>query len=75
MSTAGKKNAMQDAVRNARTGLPMREVRLLVPDVRHPDVIARTKAAIAALDPEDELESMLWIEAVTAPDHEDSDVE
>ncbi len=55
---------MQDAVRDTRTGLPMREVGLLVPDARHPDVIAQTRAAIAALDPEDEEEAMRWIKAV-----------
>lgn len=75
MSTAGKKKSMQNAVRDTRTRLPMREVRLLVPDARHPDVIAQTRAAIAALDLEDEEEAMRWIEAVTALDHEDSDVE
>jgi hypothetical protein len=65
MSTAGKKKATQDVIKDERTGLPMREVRLLVPDARHPDVIERTKAAVAALDPEDEREAMRWIDAVS----------
>jgi hypothetical protein len=65
MSTAGKKKAMQDISKDESSGLRMREVRLLIPDERHPEVIARTKAAIAALDPEDEREAMRWIEAVS----------
>ena len=67
MPTARKKRV----VRDERTGLPMREVRLWVPDAGHPEVRARIKAAIAALDPEDEREAMRWIEAVSIFDNDD----
>ena len=51
------------------------EIRLLVPDSNDPEVQARVKAAIAALDPDDEADAMRWIEAVSMLDNEDRDVE
>lgn len=71
MSTVKK----QSVLRDERTGLPLREVRLLVPDPGDPDVRARVKAAITALDPEDERQSMRWIENVSLFDNEEQDSE
>lgn len=71
MATASKPTIMRDE----RTGMPLREIRLLVPDARDPEVQARLKAAIEKLDPDDERESMRWIENVSLFDNEDRDVE
>jgi hypothetical protein len=46
------------------------EVRALIPDVNDPELQARMKAAIAALDPEDEADAIRWIEAVSDYDAE-----
>lgn len=43
----------------------MREVRLLVPDARHPEVLARIKAAQKVTDAIDEAEAIAFIEAVS----------
>lgn len=51
------------------------EIRALVPNVNDPEVQARVKAAIAALDPEDEAEALRWIEAVSLFDNEERDLE
>ncbi|MGK9054028.1 antitoxin MazE-like protein [Neorhizobium petrolearium] len=61
MPTARKKRV----VRDERTGLPMREVRLLALDARDPEVRKRIAEQVAALDPEHEAESIRWIEAVS----------
>ena len=71
MTTVNKQSVLRDEL----TGLPLREVRLLVPDAGDPEVRARLKAAIATLDPEDERESMQWIESVSLFDNEDRDTE
>ncbi|MBD8662106.1 hypothetical protein [Rhizobium sp. CFBP 8752] len=59
---------------------PLREVlhpeRLVsVPDANDPVFRARLKAAIAAMDPEEEADVMRWIEAVSMFHNEDRDLE
>ncbi len=49
--------------RRRREGL--RELRLLVPDVRSAAVRERIAAQVAKLNPESEREALLWIEAVS----------
>nr|CAD6407916.1 hypothetical protein REQ54_00330 [Rhizobium sp. Q54] len=71
MTTASRREALRDE----RTGVLLREIRLLVPDARDPAVQARLKGAISTLDPEDEQESMRWIESVSLFDNEDRDAE
>lgn len=51
------------------------DIRALVPDANDPEVKARLKAAIAAMDPEEEAEALRWIEAVSMFDNEDRDLE
>jgi hypothetical protein len=46
------------------------EIRAFIPDVNDPEAQARLKAAIAALDPDDEAEALRWIEAVSDYDAE-----
>lgn len=55
----------QKVLRDERTGVPLREVRLLVPDARHPEVQARLKAARLAMNMDDEAEAIDFIEAVS----------
>lgn len=43
----------------------MREVRLLVPDARHPEVRARIKEAHEATNLKDEADAIAFIEAVS----------
>jgi hypothetical protein len=40
------------------------EIRSLIPDANDPEVQTRLKAAIAALDPEEEREILEWMEKV-----------
>jgi hypothetical protein len=49
--------------RRRRQGL--RELRLVVPDVRSEAVRDRIAAQVAKLNPESERETLLWIEAVS----------
>lgn len=60
----------QKVLRDERTGVPLREVRLLVPDARHPEVKARLKAARLAMNMDDETEAIKFIEAVSDYDAE-----
>ena len=41
------------------------DIRQNLPDVNDPEVLARIRAAIAELDPEDEAEALRWIEEVS----------
>ena len=52
-------------LRDKHTGLPMREVRLLVPDARHPEVRARIREAHKATNLKDEADAIAFIEAVS----------
>jgi hypothetical protein len=49
--------------RRRRQGL--RELRLVIPDVRSEAVRDRLAAQVAKLDPDSEREALLWIEAVS----------
>lgn len=51
----------------------LREVRIVLPDARSPEVRARIAAQMANLDPEEEAEALRWIEAVSMFDNEDLD--
>lgn len=55
----------EGVLRDERTGLPVREIRLLVPDARHPEVQARIKAAHNAPNAEREKDDIAFIEAVS----------
>ncbi|CDZ36538.1 hypothetical protein NOJ28_12440 [Neorhizobium galegae] len=67
MSTAKRKKHVTD-----QPSAPPPEGRLTVPDPNDPAVIARLKASLAALDPDDEADAIRWIEAVSMFDNEDS---
>ena len=43
----------------------LRELRLIVPDARSPTVRKRIAAQVAKLNPNDEQDALLWIEAVS----------
>jgi hypothetical protein len=58
-------NSEESIMRDARTGLPVREIRLLVPDARHPEVQARIKAAHHAPNAEREQDDIAFIEAIS----------
>ncbi|CDZ26036.1 antitoxin MazE-like protein [Neorhizobium galegae] len=66
MPTARKQKILRDPL----TGVPLREVRLLVPDARHPEVQARIKAAHRAMNAEDEADVIAFIEGVSDYDAE-----
>jgi hypothetical protein len=53
------------AMRERRRAKGLRELRLVVPDARSGEVRKRIAEQVARLDPEDELEAMKWIEAVS----------
>lgn len=53
------------AMRARRHALGLREVRLLLPDMRSPAVRARLARQSANLDPKAEAEALEWIEAVS----------
>ena len=56
-------------MRQRRREKGLREVRLLLPDARSPEVRARIAEQVARLDPNDELEALRWIEAVSEFDN------
>ena len=53
------------AMRERRRAKGLREVRLVVPDARDPEVRARVAEEVRNLNPADEEEAMRWIEAVS----------
>jgi hypothetical protein len=61
MTAVGK----QKVLRDERTGLPMREVRLLVPDARHPEIQTRIQAANRSANAKHEMDEIAFIEAVS----------
>ena len=63
------------AMRERRRSQGLREVRLLVPDVRSPAFRRRLARQIARLDPQTEREAMEWIEAVSEFDNPEADPE
>ena len=46
-----------------------REIRMTLPDARLPSVRERVALAVASLDPQEELDALIWIEAVSEFDH------
>lgn len=56
-------------MRRRRREKGLREVRLLLADARSPEVRARIAEQVARLDPNDELEALRWIEAVSEFDN------
>ncbi|RWX79140.1 DUF3018 family protein [Neorhizobium lilium] len=57
--------AHHKVLRDKLTGLPVREVRLLVPDARHPEVQKRIRASHRSTDAAAEAEAIAFIEAVS----------
>ena len=55
-------------MRERRRERSLRELRLVVPDPRSKAVRRRVAKEVAALDPNDELDAMRWIEAVAESD-------
>ncbi|HEX3882203.1 MAG TPA: antitoxin MazE-like protein [Stellaceae bacterium] len=53
------------AMRERRRTKGLRELRLVIPDARSEEVRKRIAEQVARLDPEDEMEAMRWIEAVS----------
>ena len=51
-------------MRDRRRMRGLRELRLIVPDARSPEVRARIAEQVARLDPADEQDALDWIEAV-----------
>ena len=58
------------AMRARRRARHLRELRLVVPDARSAEVRRRIAEQVARLDPEDEEEALVWIEAVAEFDDE-----
>ena len=52
-------------LRERRRAKGLRELRLIVPDARSEAVRRRVAAEVAQLNPDDELEALKWIEAVS----------
>ena len=52
-------------MRARRRGEGLRELRIVVPDVRSAAVRERIAAQVAKLNPESERDALLWIEAVS----------
>ena len=69
MTEAGEQMKMMRA-RRRREGL--RELRLVVPDVRSETVRNRLVAQVARLSPDSEHDALLWIEAVAEFDADQS---
>jgi hypothetical protein len=61
MGTAERMKTMRDR----RRAKGLRELRLVVPDLRSPSVQQRIAAQVAGLDPQAERETLTWIEAVS----------
>jgi hypothetical protein len=61
--------------RQEKKGVLRREIALALPDLNDPDVLARLKASVAALDPAVEEEALRWAETVSMFDNEDRDIE
>jgi hypothetical protein len=53
------------SMRERRRALGLRELRLIVPDSRSPQVRRRVAEQVARLDPEREKEALDWIESVS----------
>ena len=51
--------------RNRQRNAGRREVRMVLPDARLPDVRERVAVSVAGLDPEEEDRALTWIEAVS----------
>lgn len=58
-------------MRERRRVAGVRELRLVVRDARDPEIKLRVAEEVASLDPADEEDAMLWIEAVTADEEWD----
>jgi hypothetical protein len=60
-------------MRRRRREQGLREVRLVMPDARSPEVRRRIAEQVARLDPADEQEALRWIEAVSVFDNPEND--
>jgi hypothetical protein len=67
-SAAERMKAMRE--RRRRHGL--RELRLVVPDAASKIVRRRVAKQVAGLNPNDELDALKWIEAVSELDHDET---
>ena len=52
-------------MRARRRAVGLREIRLVVPDARNPEVRRKIAEQVASLDPDDEEAAMRWVEAVS----------
>lgn len=59
-------------MRDRRRRQDLRELRLIVPDARSEAVRARIAAQVAKLNPESERDALLWIEAVSEFDADET---
>ncbi|MGH7100452.1 MAG: hypothetical protein ACREE4_22785 [Stellaceae bacterium] len=59
-------------MRDRRRRQDLRELRLVVPDARSKAVRARIAAQVAKLNPESERDALLWIEAVSKFDTDET---
>jgi hypothetical protein len=60
------------SMRQRRRRQGLRELRLIVPDARSAAVRARIAAQVAKLSPDSERDALLWIEAVSEFDADES---
>jgi hypothetical protein len=60
------------AMRQRRRAKGLREIRLLVPDLRSESVRKRIAAEVASLNRESELEALAWIESVSEFDADEA---
>lgn len=60
-------------MRRRRREQGLREVRLVMPDARSPEVRRRIAEQVTRLDPADEQEALRWIEAVSVFDNPEND--
>jgi hypothetical protein len=59
-------------MRQRRRAKGLREIRLLVPDLRSESVRKRIAAEVASLNRESELEALAWIESVSEFDADEA---
>jgi hypothetical protein len=60
------------AMRERRRRRGLRELRLVVPDAGSKAVRRRVAKQVAGLNPDDELDALKWIEAVSELDHDET---
>ncbi len=66
---------LNDEPQGERKSVLRREIAAALPDPNDPEVLARLKAARAAMNEEAEEEALRWMETVSMFDNEDRDLE